>query len=273
MRRPAAPRAGDRRRRRPRATSCARAPRAAGVADRVRFLGNLSQDDVGALARRGRRRGRARRCGTTAATSTACRTSCWRRWPRARRWSRRRPAASARVVEDERTGAGRPGARRRSASPRRSRGWLRDPGAGARAWASAARADGRRRVRLGARRRAVRGRLRPRACLQVTADDKIYGSSDATACRAEAWAQRVLPRLQRQRHDREPGDHARCRRRRELTPDFEVIVVNDGSADATARDRSTSSRAPTRRSASSTTRRTAATAARCDRLRGGDART
>ena len=49
----------------------------------------------------------------------------------------------------------------------------------------------------------------------------------------------------------------------ELTPDYEVIVVNDGSADATARDRSTSSRAPIRRCASCTTRGTAATAARC----------
>ena len=66
-----------------------------------------------------------------------------------------------------------------------------------------------------------------------------------TAGRSPAWSSR------------------RCRPRATLTADFEVIVVNDGSADATAADRSTSWRAPIRRCGSCTTRRTAATAARC----------
>ena len=41
-------------------------------------------------------------------------------------------------------------------------------------------------------------------------------------------AQHVLPRLQRRRNDREPRDPGGAGRGR-LTPDFEVIVVNDGS--------------------------------------------
>ena len=66
-------------------TSCAQRARPRGVADRVRFLGNLSQDEVAALARGRRHRRACRRCGTTAATSTGCRTSCSRRWRPARR--------------------------------------------------------------------------------------------------------------------------------------------------------------------------------------------
>ena len=48
-----------------------------------------------------------------------------------------------------------------------------------------------------------------------------------------------------------------------LTPDYEVIVVNDGSADDTARGRRRARPHLSRRSASCITRRTAATAARC----------
>ena len=71
--------------------------------------------------------------------------------------------------------------------------------------------------------------------------------------RRQAGADRLLPGLQRQGHDRQPR-HQPFSPRRELTPDYEVIVVNDGSTDATARDRSTSSRGPTRRCAWFTTR-------------------
>ena len=46
-------------------------------------------------------------------------------------------------------------------------------------------------------------------------------------------SERLLPGLQRQRHHREHGD-PRVQAASELTPDYEVIVVNDGSADATA---------------------------------------
>ena len=58
-------------------------------------------------------------------------------------------------------------------------------------------------------------------------------------------SQHLLPGLQRQRHHRQPGDDARCMTAATLTPDYEVIVVNDGSADATPRS-STSWRASTR---------------------------
>ena len=61
--------------------------------------------------------------------------------------------------------------------------------------------------------------------------------------RPTARAQRVLSRLQRQRDDRQPGHHAPCRPRGRLTPDFEVIIVNDGSARRDGGDRSTSWRA------------------------------
>ena len=55
----------------------------------------------------------------------------------------------------------------------------------------------------------------------------------------------------------------RCSTARRLTPDFEVIVVNDGSADATAAILDELARHLPARSGSSTTSRTAATAARC----------
>ena len=51
-----------------------------------------------------------------------------------------------------------------------------------------------------------------------------------------AEPEHLLPRLQRQRHHRQHGDPRR-QAASELTPDFEVIVVNDGSADAHRGDR------------------------------------
>ena len=50
----------------------------------------------------------------------------------------------------------------------------------------------------------------------------------------DSWAQRVFSRVQRQRDDREPGDYRAAHRAQRLTPNYEIIVVNDGSADGTA---------------------------------------
>ena len=131
-----------------------------------------------------------------------------------------------------------------------------------RALGDAARAHGRDALRLGARRRALRGRLRPRACQQAHSADNISSSPMTSPAARKPGPQHVLPRVQRQRDDREPRHH-RAAHGAHADPRLRGDRRQRRQRRRDRRDPRRAGPDLSRRSASCTTRRTAATAARC----------
>src|SRR4029078_10904359 len=105
-----------------------------------------------------------------------------------------------------------------SAAPRRP--WPRRPG------------PGRGTVRVGRGRRAIRERIRSRACLQVT--HSIRFSRHSMSNQGPAPGLSIFFPAYNDSGTIASLVITALRTARKLTPDHEVIVVNDGSADATA---------------------------------------
>ena len=241
--------------------SCARARDRPGVAERVRFLGNLPQDDVGELlaaadvvvvpsvrddsgnvdglpnvvleALASARRSSPRRPAASARSSSDGRDRpARRRSAMRRRWPPRSAAARA-----TRRGAGESAAPARAVVEQRF-GWERGGGSGSRPPTTG---------RLPSSHCAAKI-YRLIRCQQLATPEPGLSVFFPAYNDSGTIASLVITALQTART---------------LTPDFEVIVVNDGSADATARDRRRArahlSRGPGRAPPSAT----AATAARC----------